>query len=149
VHILFRSSWLKLLFIVSLTLVMFYSLAGCANQLTAPLHSVATKNVGSQNIKQVEIRYAPPIVFRDLTPKTPGSQRITIGDNVVPDIMNVIWILEDGRRFEQPIPLRRHIPFAGKFSGIEILFNGPSVEVYRAMRDPNNPLKDLKARIFP
>lgn len=128
---------------------MVVILTACATQTIAPPHAVVTKNVGTQNIERVEIKYGGQIVFRDMTPKTPGRQQTTIGENTIPEVMQVSWTLEGGRKIEQGVPLRRHIPLLGKLRGIEIQFDGPFIEVYRAMYDPNNPLVPIKKRIYP
>ncbi|TFW08324.1 hypothetical protein E4K72_07885 [Oxalobacteraceae bacterium OM1] len=127
-------------------------LAGCSaiNQYHPPMHAVVTRNVGQDRIRNVTIRYAGPIIFRDITPRYPRSYQTDIGDRPVPEIAHVSWTMEDGRSFAQDVPLLRYVwTTPGRFAGFEFRFDGPRLEVYREARMPDAPLSSTYSRIFP
>jgi hypothetical protein len=127
-------------------------LNGCSaiNRYQRPMHAVVARNVGSQSIQNLTIHYSGTIVFRSMTPRLPGSIQTDIGDRAVPEAAQVTWTLEDGRSFEQAVPLLRYVETApGRFSGFDFRFDGPRLEVYREARLPDVPLSRMETRIFP
>ncbi len=131
-------------------LIASFLLTACATTTNAPYHGVITKNVGKGNLSDVVIEYVKPIVFRNSTPRSPGSETGSSGDREIPEVMPIRWKTADGRSHSVMVPLKKKLNYAnGGLWAIEIRFADDLVEVYEITASGSRREINHFRRIYP
>ena len=131
-------------------LIASFLLTACATTTNAPYHGVITKNIGKGNLSDVVIEYVKPIVFRNSTPRSPGSETGSSGDREIPEVMPIRWKTADGSIHSVQVPLKKKLNYAsGGLSAVEIWFADDKVEVYEITRSGSQREFRHSRRIYP